>query len=225
MTPFLARTNTVVAMDRRGRGASGPLGPDHSLEAEYGDVAAVAGAVDGPVHVVGHSSGARFALHAALLIPGLASLVLYEPPPPETFADGVLEALEALGAAGDREGILRTFIIDVAGNDSEALAFIRTRPIWPIMMDNALTLPAEMRAASGYRFEPSVFARLAVPTLCLLGEHSGPELGRVARTIVGSLPDACVRTLPGQGHGAMFSAPELLAAEVGSWVSRAVAAP
>lgn len=215
VVPLLAPDHTVVTMDRRGRGASGPLGPDHSLETEYGDVAAVAdaavAAAGAPVHVVGHSSGARFALHAALRIHDLASLVLYEPPPPETLAGGVLESLAGMEAAGDREGILRTFVVDVAGNDEEALAFIRDRPIWPIMLDNALTLPAELRAAGRYRFDPSAFTGLAVPTLCLLGGLSGPELAGVAGQIADALPDCVVETLPGQGHGAMFSGPELLA--------------
>lgn len=214
VVPLLAPTHTVVTMDRRGRGASGPVGPDHSLATEYGDVAAVAAAVGGPVHVVGHSSGARFALHAAARIPELASLVLYEPPAPETFAAGVLESLAEMEAAGDREGILRTFLLDVAGNEPDALAFVRGRPIWPIMWDNALTLPAELRAASRYRFERSALTGLAVPTLLLLGEQSGPELARVAHQVAGALPDADVRTLPGQGHGAMFTAPRLLVSEL-----------
>ena len=53
VTPLLATGFTVMAMDRRGRGRSGPIRPDHSLEVDYGDVAAVATAVAGPVHVVG----------------------------------------------------------------------------------------------------------------------------------------------------------------------------
>ena len=214
LVPLLASDHMVVTMDRRGRGASGPLRPDHSLDTEYGDIAAVARALGEVVHLVGHSSGARFALHAALSIPRLAGLVLYEPPPPEHFAPGVLEALAEMEGAGDREGILRMFLVDVAGNDEEAVQVIRRRPIWPIMLSNALTLPAELRAASRYRFEPGAFAGFAVPTVCLVGERSGPELALVARGIAGALPDAGVRVLRGQGHGAMFTAPDLLASEL-----------
>ncbi len=76
VVPLLARSFTVVAMDRRGRGLSGTLRRDHSLETEYGDVAAVATSMEGTVHVLGHSSGARFALHAAPRIPALGGLVL-----------------------------------------------------------------------------------------------------------------------------------------------------
>lgn len=218
LVPLLAPSFTVVVMDRRGRGRSGPLRPDHSWEVELGDITAAATSVGVPVHLVGHSSGARFALHAALQIPNLASLILYEPPPPENLADGVLESLADLEAAGDREGILRVFLLDVAGASEEDLAWIQHRPIWPIMLDNSLTLPAELRAVSGYRFEPSDFAGFHVPVLFLLGEDSDPEFERVADQIARALPDARVRTMPGQGHGAMFSAPEMLASEIERFV-------
>ena len=214
LIPLLAPSFTVVAIDRRGRGLSGRLRPDHSLEVEYGDIAAVARSLDGPVHLLGHSSGARFALHAACDIPALGGLVLYEPPAPETFADDVLESLAVLEAAGDRQAILRTFLLDVAQNTEEDYIFIQGRPIWPLMVDNALSLPAELRAVRRYRFDPSGFARLAAPTLCLVGELSGAELRTVAEGIASAVPDGRVRILPGQGHGAMLSAPQLLASEV-----------
>lgn len=218
LVPLLAPSFTVVAIDRRGRGLSGRLRPGHSLEVEYGDISAVARSLDGPVHLLGHSSGARFALHAACDLPALGGLVLYEPPAPEALADGVLESLAVLEAGGDREGILRTFLLDVAQNTEEDYIFIQGRPIWPLMVDNALTLPAELRAVRQYRFDPSAFASLAVPTLCLVGELSGPELRTVAEQIAGAVPDGRIRILPGQGHGAMFGAPELLASEVERFV-------
>ncbi|MGI9023273.1 MAG: alpha/beta fold hydrolase [Acidimicrobiales bacterium] len=214
VVPLLAPDFTVVAMDRRGRGSSGPIRPDHSLEVEYDDVATVARSAGDPVCLVGHSSGARFALHAALRVPDLAGLVLYEPPPPETLPPGVLESLAQREAAGDREGILEVFLRDVAGNDEQALALIRGRPIWPIMMDNALTLPAELRAARRYRFDPAAFAALAAPATCLVGGDSGPEMRRAADEVARALPAAEVRVLAGQGHGAMLSAPGLFAEEV-----------
>lgn len=214
VVPLLAPDFTVLAVDRRGRGSSGPIRPGHSLEVEYGDIAAVARAAGPSVCIVGHSSGARFALHAALRVPGLAGLVLYEPPPAETFGAGVLESLADLEASGDREGILEVFLLDVAGNDHEALAFIRTRPIWPIMVANALTLPAELRAARRYRFDPGAFAALSAPAACLVGELSGTEVRDAAEEVAGAVAGAQVRVLAGQGHGAMFTAPDLFAEEI-----------
>src|SRR5271155_5598457 len=53
----LSRRWRVTAMDRRGRGSSGD-GQQYSIEAEYGDVAAVAAALaataDAPVDIFGH---------------------------------------------------------------------------------------------------------------------------------------------------------------------------
>lgn len=98
VVPLLAPRFTVVAMDRRGRRQSGQAQPGHSLQVEYGDIASVVTSIPGPVHLLGHSSGARFALHAAPRAPKLASLILYEPPAPENFSDAALESLDRLGA-------------------------------------------------------------------------------------------------------------------------------
>lgn len=212
--PLLAPRFRLVAMNRRGRGGSGPIRAGHSLEDEYGDIAAVVASIAGPVHLLGHSSGARFALHAATRAPNLASLILYEPPAPERLPDGVLASLDDLGTAGDRHGILRVFLLDVLDNTEEDLELIQQRPIWPIMLDNALTLPAELRASRHHRLEPSALAELRVPTALLVGELSGPEVRAAALRVAESLADATVVVLPGQGHGAMFSAPELFASEV-----------
>ncbi len=220
VVPLLARRFTVMAMDRRGRGSSGPIGPDHSLEVERGDIAAVAASAGGRVHLVGHSSGARFALGAAPRIPELASLVLYEPPAPENASDEVLERLATLEAAGDREGILRTFFVDVVGDDEESFASLAERPVWPLMLDNALTVPAELRAVRHYQFNALAVANLEVPALLLLGELSGQEVAAVTHLVARTLPNATVATLPGQGHGAMFSAPDLLASRIEEWAAR-----
>jgi len=220
LVPFLADSFTVMAMDRRGRGRSGPLHSSHSVAIEYGDIAAVASSIGEPVHLFGHSSGARFALHAARSIPGLASLILYEPPAPRSFPEHLLAPLAELEASGDREGLLRLFFVDVVGNTDADVDFIRTRPIWPIMLDNALTLPPELRAGTPYRFKPADVAAVTVPTALFLGELSEPELGATASWIASALPASSVIMLPGQGHGAMFTAPELLASEIYRFVMR-----
>jgi len=211
LVPLLAPRFTVMAMDRRGRGRSGPIGPHHSLETEYRDVAAVMASIGEPVHLVGHSSGARYALHAALRVDNLASLTLYEPPAPEQVTDPIVASLARLEASQDREGILWAFFGDVLGLDREGFGALKDRPVWPLMMDNALTLPAELRAVRGYRFQPSEFQALTAPTLLLAGGDSDQETRQPVDDLGGVLPNARVVTLEGQGHGAMFSAPQLLA--------------
>jgi len=219
VAPLLASRHTVVAMQRRGRGGSGPLRPDHSLAVEYGDIVAVVRSLTGPVHLLGHSSGARFALHAAASLPGLASLILYEPPAPERLSEAVMASLAALEASGDRRGILRLFFVDAVGMTDEDFELLAQRPVWPLMLDNALTLPAELRAVRSYRFDPADVAGITTPTLLLLGALSDPDVAAATHQVAAALPDARVVALPGQGHGAMFSAPELFAREVRRFVA------
>jgi len=224
LVPLLAPAFRVVCMDRRGRGASGPPRPGHSLETEYGDIEAVARSLVPPVHLLGHSSGARFSLHAAARIPGLASLILYEPPAPESLTDDVMAALTRLEDDGDRRGLLRLFFVDAVGMDDEDFVAMEARAVWPLMMDNALTLPAELRAVRGYGFDAGGldaggYTRVRVPTLLLLGELSDQYVADVTFAIAADLPDARVEVLAGQGHGAMFSDPELLAGTVQRFIA------
>ncbi len=219
LVPLLATDFKVVSMDRRGRGASGPFRPDHAFETDCRDIAAVARAQVGPVHLFGHSSGARFALHAAPRIPQLASLILYEPPAPEALTDALLDRSDRLAAAADRRGLLRLFFVDAVGMTDEDFAAMEARPIWPIMLDNALTLPAELRSIRSYSFDPAALADLATPTLFLLGELSDEDVVSVTHRLAAPLPYAKVVTLPGQGHGAMFSNPQLLASEIKRFIS------
>ena len=221
LVPRLVDEVTTVCMERRGRGRSGPYGSGHSLAVEYGDIVAVAAAFDEPVHLLGHSSGARFALHAAPRIDGLASLMLYEPPAPENLSEALLQALDALAEAGDRRGVLRGFFVDGVGMEEDDFPLLAERPVWPIMLDNALTLPAELRAVRDYRFDPSDVDTLEAPALLLLGETTEAEVATVTREVAAALPRAEVRLLAGQGHGAMFSAPELLASEIRRFVAAA----
>src|SRR5262245_41769705 len=73
----LASRFTVVLMDRRGRGASGPAGPGYGLATEIEDLAAVMQAT-GAERVFGHSGGAVFALEAARVLP-VRALAVYDP--------------------------------------------------------------------------------------------------------------------------------------------------
>ena len=71
---------TVLAIDRRGRGASGDAN-DYAIEREYEDLAAVLASVgEEAADVLGHSYGGICALECALLTAGISKLVLYEAP-------------------------------------------------------------------------------------------------------------------------------------------------
>jgi pimeloyl-ACP methyl ester carboxylesterase len=75
----LADEFTVYLPDRRGRGMSGPPGDRYSLTAECEDIDALLRET-GTHNVFGLSSGAIVALQAALTVPAIHKVALYEPP-------------------------------------------------------------------------------------------------------------------------------------------------
>jgi pimeloyl-ACP methyl ester carboxylesterase len=79
LAAHLAGDFTVVVLDRRGRGASGPPGKHYGLARECEDVLAVADRA-GAAALFGLSSGAIIALETALRFPGFAKVAAYEPP-------------------------------------------------------------------------------------------------------------------------------------------------
>ena len=206
----------VCAVDRRGRGASGDA-TTYDVEREFADVAALVEAIGAPVDVLGHSYGALCALEAARLTGGIRRLVLYEPPIPvaaSIYPPGVLDRLEALLAAGDRDGVVATTMREVAGLAAEAVAHLRTLPPWPARVAAAHTIPRELRPTDAYRFDPARFRGMRVPTLLLLGGASPPVFAAATQAVAEALPDARVAVLPGQGHAAMDTGTELCTAEV-----------
>jgi pimeloyl-ACP methyl ester carboxylesterase len=70
---------TVYVPNRRGRGSSGPHGDDYSLAKECEDLHAVVSGT-GARNVFGLSSGAIVVLQAALTLPSIQRIAIYEPP-------------------------------------------------------------------------------------------------------------------------------------------------
>jgi pimeloyl-ACP methyl ester carboxylesterase len=216
LLPALALHFTVYAMDRRGRGASGDL-PAYAIEREYEDVAAVVDHLGVPVYLVGHSYGALCALEAARLTPNVAKLVLYEAPVAQSSArlpPGFIAELEGLVAAGRREETLTRFFQVVLARSAEEIARLRADARWATRVAAAHTVARETRIAELYRFEPTRFRDVAMPTLLLQGGESPPFLKRSTEAVHAALPNSRLVVLPGQGHNALTTAPELVSAEV-----------
>lgn len=217
--PLLARHFTVYALDRRGHGNSDPYPADHDIAREYEDVAALVAAVGAPVALIGHSSGAQVALHAARRAPQARRLVLYEPPHFDAFTPAVRARLHASLAAGDLEDLVATVLVDVVAAATapglrpdargQMLARLRQTPVWAGALQNARSIPAEADAYATYRFEPAEFRDFATPTALLLGGTSGPVMRRWVEELHAALPSSRIMLLQGQGHGAMHAAPEL----------------
>lgn len=70
---------TVYVVDRRGRGLSGPHGDQYGMTKECEDVDALL-AQTGAHFVFGHSSSGLIALQAALTLPSIHKVAIYEPP-------------------------------------------------------------------------------------------------------------------------------------------------
>jgi pimeloyl-ACP methyl ester carboxylesterase len=207
----------VCAVDRRGRGGSEDS-EDYAIEREFEDVAAVVDSLGEPAFLLGHSYGALVALEAAFLTSNVRKLVLYDPgievegevvSPPE-----VIERLEALLEAGNRDGVVVTTMREIAGLPPETVEYMRSQPAWQARVAAAHTIPREMRAVKGYELKPERFADLLVPTLVLSGGESPAALRKAAEAVDEALPDSRVVVMPGQGHAAMDTGTELFTTEV-----------
>jgi pimeloyl-ACP methyl ester carboxylesterase len=220
--PELQKHFTAYAMVRRGRGESDDAGADYSLEREVEDVVALIDSTDGPVSLLGHSHGAILALEAALRrTDRVRRLVLYEGhiPLPEGIqlfpAEAVADIRSRLDA-GDEEGALITFYRDVVSLTPEEIEMIRSLPQYPALVAMAPTIPREAQAEDGWfsDFDPTRVSGFGTPTLILVGGDSPAFEKAAAEALQAALPDGRVVVLPGQGHVAHRTAPELFAREV-----------
>jgi len=226
VVPLFASERNPIVVDRRGRGRSGntlPYAPEREIE----DLLAVLGAIEGPVDLLGHSSGAILALQAASRLPAnLARLVVYEPPvfftPEDDIAQDLPERLEQLLARGDKSGAVLTFLREgprAPARDLEALQ--RAPHFGPMVAAFAHTVPYDSRIQRSFRASTNELAHITVPTLCLVGSASSARMQGGARTVAARLPNARLAELTGQEHMAQLTAPALFAATVNGFLSAA----
>jgi len=202
----------VTAMDRRGRGSSGDTGP-YQLSKEFADVAAVAASMagDGPVDVFGHSYGATCALGAASLGAPLRRLALYEPPGPQTAPPQWREKITAMVGAGKPGRAMMSFLTEIIALTGEQIDDLRNAPLdYDVMAIVSATLPREALGLADVNLT-ALAGLVAVPVLLILGDASPPWAGEITSELTAALPESRVAILPGQGHLAVDSAPELLA--------------
>lgn len=214
--PAFEERFTVYAIDRRGRGGSGD-GHGYAIEREFEDVAAVIDSIGEPVNLLGHSYGALLALEAALLTSNIRKSVLYDPgieAGEEIYQHEVIERLEELLEAGDRDEVVATTMREVAGLPPETVEHLRTLPVWQTRVAAAHTIPRELRAVKAYRFDPERFRDLGVPTMLLSGGASPAAFLKAAEAVDEALPDSNIVVMPGQGHAAMDTGTDLFTAEV-----------
>ena len=219
--PRLERERTLLAVDRRGHGASGEGGADHSLADEVADLLAVQALLDEPVDVVAHSYGGLVALEAALISDRICRLIVYEPSIDDDPAfPGVVARVAEFVRRGEDDQAAVTLLVQRSGVPPDAVEAVRELPLWPILLRGVQMLPREGAAMLGYRFDPSRFRRLPTPVLVLVGEDSPGWRHEAMNQLQTTLPQAELRTLAGQAHLATHTAPELLAEEIISFLQR-----
>jgi len=219
--PRLARHRPVLAIDRRGRGASGDTLP-YAYEREAEDVAAVAEALaddtGAPVSVFGHSYGGRVALGAALLTTAIDRVVSYEgaPTPPGTsyHPSGIEARLDALLAAGDADAAYATFMAEVVGMPPVELAAYRREPVWPARVAAAGTIPREFAAETDPAASLEALGSVRRPVLQLLGSASLPAFGEAVSALDARLADGRVVVIDGARHAAHHTHPDAVITSV-----------
>jgi pimeloyl-ACP methyl ester carboxylesterase len=198
---------TVHAMDRRGRGRSGPVPAVASLAADLEDIERVLAAT-GATHLFGHSAGGRLALELACRR-SFASLLLYEPP--LVVPAGWQEAFVAAVRAGRRGEAMRRFLrgLQMAPKGpwpdwllelgaSFMLRGAAGDAYWALLQ----TVPHDLALLGALGNDPARFAAIHSPTLLIGGGASPAFLAEAIRALAAAIPGARSVEIPGQGHNA-----------------------
>ena len=215
LEPLLAERFTVVSVDRRGRFGSADADA-YALEAEFADLARIVDSLHSPVTIFGHSFGGNVALGTALLGSNVSQLVLYELGRPGDVAAEMHDELARLLDADDRVGAMRLALLEFTRFPEEWIDDLLETPPWQERLSYAHTIARELRAYEEHDYGD--LSRLPVPTLFLVGGDSPPEDLAYAEALARRLPSAQVGVLPGQGHIATVTAPQLVADAITAFV-------
>lgn len=201
-----------------------PTGAD-AMAGEVTDVLAIASAVDGPLLLVGHSSGAVVALQSALAAPSrFAGMLLYEPPVAVTGPVGgdALRRARAALDAGDPDGAMAIHSRDIVGSPPLTVAVMRLLPpVRQAMRRYAAGQIADDEALESLGVGIDRYAGLDLPVLLLGGARSPANLRARLDALASVLPrlDSVV-ILAKQGHLATLRAPDKVAVVIASFADR-----
>lgn len=207
----------VCVPDRRGRGLSGPHGDHYSIATECEDVDALLAAT-GARFVWGHSSGGLVALRAALTLPRVRKVAVYEPPLSMrgSISTSWIPRFDREVARGKVASALVTFV----KADKLVPAFV---PRWLLVPLIALYLRREKRKVEPpdvpmedliptQRFDGLLvgemdsslgsFAGMRKDVLLMGGQKSPAFLREILDALEETLPHARRVELPGVGHEA-----------------------
>lgn len=206
LAKLLAPHFTVVSYDRRGRGDSTDTAP-YSPQREVEDIAALIEAVEEPVYLYGHSSGAAIALQAASKLgKQVRKLAIYEAP--YSLDGGARKAaseyygqLKKLLKNGRKRDAVALFIRSVGVSDKQIQA-MRRMPMWRGLETMAPTLAYDSEIlGKGHALPTSLLKGISTSTLVMHGGAGAPAMRDAAQAISEAIPNAQLRTLAGQTHG------------------------
>jgi pimeloyl-ACP methyl ester carboxylesterase len=215
----LAAHFTVLNYDRRGRGDSTDT-PPYAVEREVEDLEILLAAAGGSAVVVGLSSGAVLAAHAAAAGLPVGHLVMWEPPfrldaAARRAAREYAERTEALLAEGRRGDALELFMT-VVGLPADAIAGMRQSPYWALGERLAPTLAYDAAVMGDGSIPGERFAAITAPTVVLTGGASPDWFRAAGKAAAEAIPGASYGELPGQTHDVT---PDVLASAVYEFVT------
>jgi hypothetical protein len=199
----LAAHFTVLNYDRRGRGDSTDTLP-YAVEREIEDLEILLAAAGGSAVVVGLSSGAILAAHAAAAGLPIGHLVMWEPPfrldsEAQRAAREYTERTKALLAEGRRGDALELFMT-VVGMPAEAIAGMRGSPYWALGERLAPTLAYDAEVTGDGSIPVEHLSAVTAPTAVFTGGASPDWFRAAGRAAADAIPGAAYRELPDQTH-------------------------
>jgi pimeloyl-ACP methyl ester carboxylesterase len=224
----LAGSFTVHVIDRRGRGRSGPQGPDYSLEREIEDLSSVQSETGAQI-VVGHSYGGLVALEAARRSGVFTDVIVYEPGVSiaGSIPLGWMAPYRERLAAGER----RAAFAEMTRGAGAAPAIVERLPLWYLKLILRLVIKAPEWQQIDPLLEPALpeheqvgmlddgsaerFRAISARTLLLGGAKSRSRYTTTLfEQLASAIPDASSEILPGLDHLGPEKAPELVARRV-----------
>jgi pimeloyl-ACP methyl ester carboxylesterase len=159
------------------------------------------------VYLYGHSSGAAIALGAVIkLRKEVRKLAIYEAPfaldgDARKAAKEYNRMLKKLLKSGRNGDAVVLFIRSVGVSDKQIQA-IRRMPMWRGLETMAPTLAYDSDVlGEGHSLPTALLAGITTPTLVMHGGAGAPFMREAALAISETIPNAQLRTLPGQTHG------------------------
>lgn len=194
----------VLRYDRRGYGRSTPHPGPFGIEQQVADLVALL--QQRPAVLVGHSFGGNVALATAQRHPHLVrGVVIYETPLSwEPWWPGTTAGAAAMSWADDPAAAAEGFMRRLIGDDRWETLPERTRATrraeGPAMVGEL----ADIRAAAPWHAD-----RIDVPVAIGVGERARPHHVEGMARLAAGLHGATLTTLPGCGHAAPTTHPDL----------------